>query len=61
MLEPILQPTYSATLIARLVAATLRGWQTAIFALGLCFHIVLGTCVDLPQPVFPLITTTGLV
>jgi hypothetical protein len=47
------------TLTARLVAATLLGWQITTRASGLRLRMYCGTCVDLPQPVLPLMTTAA--
>lgn len=44
--------------MAKLVAANLRGSHTAMFALGKASRMYLGTCVDLPHPVLPLMTMT---
>ena len=57
---PISYPTfvwsYSLTRCAKLMAANLLGSHTAILAFLEWWKINLGTCVDLPQPVLPLMT-----
>lgn len=64
ILYPITSPTgdfnYPLTRMAKLTAAILRGSQTAILAAGDFSKINLGTWVDFPHPVLPLMIVTRL-